>query len=336
MYSESVIIEKDKHQRVLLENSFLQKSGLYSRPIVNEYIELLRGALLTLWPELKFKKRIFRNIVTCDVDRMYECESYSFFWLIRRTVLNIARGKFLKEAALLFGNYFSNASKNKDENYKNLLWISSKNKEIGNKVIFYFIAGSSSLFMDTCYKINDQIVKGVIKKISKAGHTIGIHLSYNTSQSYKSAFKEFCALDSVLKTIDMSQSLSLSRQHYLKWDQCITPDLLSNLGIKIDSSIGYSNKIGFRVGSCYEYMMFDPVNHKANNIIQQPLILMDVALFEMSNKIFNNIGKYDYMRHESLKMKEICHFYKGDFVVLWHNNQMSKKGQKDIYLELIK
>ena len=59
MYSESVVEEKDRHQRVLLENSFLYKSGLYSRPIVNEHIELLRGALLALWPDLKFKKRMF-------------------------------------------------------------------------------------------------------------------------------------------------------------------------------------------------------------------------------------------------------------------------------------
>ena len=83
-------------------------------------------------------------------------------------------------------------------------------------------------------------------------------------------------------------------------------------------------------------MMFDPVNHKVNKIIQQPLILMDVALFEMASKIFNNDDKYDYMRREALKVKEICHFYKGDFVLLWHNNQLSKKEQKNLYLELIK
>ena len=70
-YNELAEHKTDRHGRKLLSNTWLRKNRLQHRPIVNEYADLLRGALSFIGCQLRPKMRSFEIEVSCDVDRLY-------------------------------------------------------------------------------------------------------------------------------------------------------------------------------------------------------------------------------------------------------------------------
>ena len=54
-----------------------------------------------------------------------------------------------------------------------------KSEENGLKSAFYFQAGLSGKRMDADYRIDEDSIKNLIKKISNRGHEIGFHPSYH-------------------------------------------------------------------------------------------------------------------------------------------------------------
>ena len=133
--------------------------------------------------------------------------------------------------------------------------------------------------MDTCYDVKDLFVQDAICALVEAGHKIGIHPSYRSFRSKHRIKKEIETLRTILTSLNLIEVLYTSRQHYLVWDQSVTPILLAENGIKIDRSVGYSDDIGFRASTCYEYELFDAKNHKATGVIEHPITIMDVGLF---------------------------------------------------------
>ena len=98
--------------------------------------------------------------------------------------------------------------------------------------------------------------------------------------------------------------------------------ILNANGIKYDLSLGYPEMPGFRCGICYPFKTFDIVKKKKLDLIEIPLIVMDVSILDylkevdfdlQLKKILNNVKKYN-----------------GVLNVLWHNDQFdSVKFEKN-------
>ena len=123
-----------------------------------------------------------------------------------------------------------------------------------------------------------------------------------------------------------------SRMHFLRWEWPKTAINLTASGIEKDSTLTYADHPGFRCGTCFEYKMFDPINKNILNIIQKPLILMEQSLL---NKNYLNFGysKKSYELIDNLKFK--CKLYKGNFSILWHNNNLVSNKARKMYLRCI-
>jgi hypothetical protein len=74
--------------------------------------------------------------------------------------------------------------------------------------------------------------------------------------------------------------------------------------------------VGFRCGICYEFPLFDIENKTTLNLRERPLIVMDTALRKSA------VTKEKCIE-DCLKMAEITRKYYGDFVLLWHNSNLS-------------
>jgi peptidoglycan/xylan/chitin deacetylase (PgdA/CDA1 family) len=104
------------------------------------------------------------------------------------------------------------------------------------------------------------------------------------------------------------------RQHYLNYDNRITPEIQYLSGFKYDSSIGYKpdNGAGFRRGASFPFKVMLP-SRKVTDLLEIPLIIMDGAL--------DKAIKID----DCYRLVEQTAKYGGVLTILWHTNRFNTK-----------
>ena len=155
------------------------------------------------------------------------------------------------------------------------------NEIYGRKVIFNFILNQNS-FMDGECSLNDKQVKVLLNNIIHRGHKIGLHASYNSFKDFSLFSKEVEMLKELFKEKGISNYKIRNRQHYLRWCDKKTPQILNASGVDFDSSIYFASSPGFRAGTSKEYRMFDLEKRECLNLIQKPLLIMEESM--LSNK----------------------------------------------------
>ena len=321
----------DEHQRFPCDGSILSKLNLLQRPIVDEYVELLRHWLLTLWPQLKLNTPSYHVQVSCDVDRPlnYWARNIRSAWrkpigeLIHQRNPSLA----LRSLKDIYAHCFNTLKLDTNNTFD---WIMDVNEAAGNEVVFYFLAGVTNPHFDASYLITDPFIQTLLRNIDSRGHRIGLHPSYDCYLSGHVLQKELESLNDVLSSLGIDKPVISSRQHYLRWDSAVTPQLLERAGIKNDSTLGYSNEMGFRCGTSYNYPLYDLQERKQLNLIEHPLIVMDQALISAQH----NSRELESRISEALKIRDECKKYGGNFNILWHNSELTAKT-KPIYRSLI-
>jgi hypothetical protein len=161
----------------------------------------------------------------------------------------------------------------------------------------------------------------------EAGNEIGIHGSFGTHQSLEKFSMEIQRL--------RPHQITSNRFHYLMFDNELTPDILSASDIKLDSTIGFADNVGFRRGTCYPFYLFDFKNFKETNIIEFPLIIMDTTL-----KHHNYLGLSPKESYSIIKeLLDVVRKHNGLITILWHNTFFSDykyRGWKNVYIEMLK
>ncbi len=276
-YEEVAEPQYDKHGRYPAKASLAFKEGFLLRPIVDEYINILSLILKKLEKSLNFSKNSFELKISCDLDLPY---------INRRNRLrNICMIILSKDISFInkFKQIYSLFSKDpkNDYLYKNILWMMDVNESQGNKVTFYFLTGNSNSLYDTHYHLSDPEIKKLIQIIVSRGHQVGIHPSYNSFKNINQLSLEVNIFKNVLSQLGISSKKIHSRQHYLRWDQSITPYLLDKLNVYQDNSLAFADHIGFRRGTCFPYKVFDLKRRKTLKLIEEPLIFMECSLISL-------------------------------------------------------
>jgi len=138
--------------------------------------------------------------------------------------------------------------------------------------ILYLMAGGTSKY-DNKYKLSDLRVNTLINEALQKGYSIGFHPSYNAHIDH-----EMYQTEKRLIAETIGNDTTFNRQHWLRFDWKITPNILAENGIKTDASMGYNSHVGFRCGTGFPYKMYDFFNEKPYPWIEQPLAFMDSSL----------------------------------------------------------
>ena len=323
----------DSFNRFPAELSHGYKHNYLDRPIVDEWINFLRFILKNKIPEINLKPVLSKLNITHDVDvpsRFAFCSNIQFLRLIAS--LTIKHRQFRE---VFFAFYIRLCSKFKlvkfDSN-NSFEWLMDVSEEYDLKSKFYFIAGGNSYF-DADYSFQDKPIRKLLKLISQREHYLGIHPSFESYLSYEQIKKEFMNFNLTLDELRIKNKISSNRMHYLKWSWPSTAIFLDQLGIKEDSTLGFSTIPGFRCGTSYSYKMFDPLNKKVLNLIQTPLLVMDTAVLFRSQKDF----QYEDNIIDNIKKLYLHTKYNGGkFTLNWHNDSLRTKKYKKLYLSIIR
>lgn len=320
-WEEIVIKSKDKFGRFPCNESIAQKNNFHYRPIINEYVEFLWNVLNELGCKQKRKVRKFEIIPTHDIDNLFKYNNIKD--LIRTVSGDIINRKSFKLVPKTINSYFKvKLGKIKDpyDTFDYFMDISEKNNL---KSHFYFVAGSKDE-ADVRYNFLKKETKKCIENILQRGHKIGIHGGYSSFNNENQFNKEISRFKIFKVNVDQG------RQHYLRFENPKTWQIWNNAGMKYDSSIGYTNDSGFKAGTCYEYPVFDVINRKTLSLIERPLIFMETVSRE------KHPDKEAFFNH-CKALKNRVKKYSGQFVILWHNNNLNTyhwQDYKNLYLEI--
>lgn len=226
-YEEAVCPEQDTHGRFPAAASLAGRAGFISRPIIDEYVEILWAAMKHLWPGGPARRTLgARTIVSCDVDNPF---AFTGKW--HQTARRLL-GDLLKRRAPgtairnLQGSWHARRGHHELDPYWYALdWIMDVNEAAGRPVAFYFIPENTDPRYDQSTSLDDPRMRDLLRRIHGRGHEIGVHPGYHSHTDPAVMARSIATLRRVLEEEDIVQPQLGGRQHFLRWETPTTARL---------------------------------------------------------------------------------------------------------------
>lgn len=313
-WEERLATQKDKHERFRFIDSVAYKYNFITIPIVDEYAILLRKYLQILFPNINLGKNEFHVKLSHDIDdiRRFKNVIHS----IRTFGGDLFKNKSL-DLVLKSLKEYKNSVKNPEKDPYFLAIYDLAKFSIENNIdsAFYFKTSDKSKY-DTGYIIEDY-VKDCIFFLKEQGLEIGFHPGYYTFKNYDKFIEEKERLDNILGDTNYG-----GRQHYLRFDVNTTWKYWEKARLKYDSTVGYTEQEGFRCGVCHPFRPFDIDEDRELDIIEIPLIVMDVTL-----RSYRNLTVKQGL-NSILDLINKCKEVEGVFTLLWHNTTICRDWEE--------
>jgi len=331
-YEEVIKSAKDNRERFPAKASLAYQEGFLTRPIVNEYIEILWWALKYLWPGLRRKQRLFQVHLSHDVDWPLCIAGRTWPQVFKIVLGDLVKRKNHLLAVQRFQSFMLVTSGNIDSDICNTFdFIMNLSEKQGLRSAFYFITDHSAGEVDGIYSMADPWIRKLLRRIHERNHEIGLHPSYHTLHDPSRLLREFQILLQVCEAEGIHQEIWGGRQHYLRWKAPITWQSWENAGLNYDSTLTFADYAGFRCGVCYEYRVFNLKDRRSLNLWERPLIIMESTVL---GEYYMNLS-YNQALEEIIRLKERCKMFKGNFTLLWHNSRLIDNREAELYRSIV-
>lgn len=333
-YEEQILPKQnfDYYNRFKPENAINFK--YLDTPVVDELVSLFKRLLLRkLDLNLKQKGEAFKISPSHDVDRPFEYLYYSKKRLLKRLGGDLLVRRDPKMAVRRLAKYQKVKSGGLDSDpYNTFEWIMDQSEQNNRTSTFHFITQVTDPEKDQDYDLQNTEMKSLFKKIDQRGHQIALHPSFKASEISGQVFREASILREFCEELNIEVEPLKSRYHYLRWNNDSLEEL-EKADIKIDQTLGYAERPGFRCGTCHPYYAFNFRRMEASSVIIEPLILMEISLF--SDAYLGLKNNFEEAWNIVLNLKEQCKNHNGNCTVLWHNNHLIEDEMKDFYKQCI-
>jgi hypothetical protein len=289
---------RDRHGRFPSSESVAARDGFLHRPVVDEYGLALEQALQSILPAWQPASSPFRFLLSQDVDHI------GIPFSLSKTIGHTVRRHKPSDSLRDFGSWFGGTP----------AWLRSvshvaeaaHSRRLSNAA--YWKATTRVTEWDTGYDPRDPRVRRVALALRESGVELGVHPGYFTFDDPQALHDEITILRQVLGDGPLG-----GRQHFLRWSPT-TWEHWEQCGLAYDSSVGYSDRVGFRAGTCHPYRPWLLARNRPARLVELPLIAMDVAL----------TGTYgadeEQLRSIVSDLVERCSAVGGVMTLLWHNS----------------
>jgi len=272
------------------------------RPIVDLFLVELRERLQEeaaashqplvykwFWPEGKR----YAVCLTHDADKL--SESLSHIWKVRRRFsLPTLLGAFLGIA-----NPFLNLER-----------IATLENAYSLRSSFYLRTKSYDL----------RKISSTLTELIRRGWEVGLHFDDTTS------LEELKLQTGHLEAV-VGQGVRGNRSHYLKFGYPETWEILDAAGYLYDTTCGFRDDVGFRVGTCLPY--HPPDRHwNRLRLLELPLVLMDTTLWG-----YKRLTEEEGLRWFEKALNAVSSV-NGLFTILWHQCALRMRGGR-IYGDIL-
>lgn len=293
--------EKDRYGRFQMKGSAQYQFGALQKNYVGELITRFMQAHPVLIGHIPKKERKTRIYLSHDIDYLYGSLYFDGKWALKQLKI----GKFLEilSKTILM-----------DPPWFNIDRIMKMHTEYDMRSTFYWIMshGRDKLgIQNGDYRIGRKNIREQIMRIKEQGFGVGMHKStLNTS------FAE-----------EMERSpvpIHNNRYHFLKFKLPDAWSALEDSGIKLDTSLGFAESIGFRNSYGLPFIPYNLKERKPFSFVELPLNIMDGSFVYYQNvkdaSVFKSVR--DFI--EKNKTSAIIN-------ILWHNNELSDYFYRDMF-----
>ena len=316
----------DLHGRMPSEDMVLVKNNRHNTAVVDRLVAdfyRMLGYNQALPPT--------RYRMTHDVDILEKFPSYN---KVLRAAANLVFK--IKQPAKLpqLIRQYTSATSGKDP-FDTFDWLLKRSDSFDKKII-YFLSGGRTNF-EGYFDIESHKARKVIKEAIARGYEIGIHPSYLSADNKGLTNIEKTKLEEI--TLN---PISKTRQHFLRWKFPDTPRIIETCNLSEDSTLGFSDRIGFRCGTGFPFRLYDFEREQAYDFWEVPLVVMDVALlrlvsshqnaFDLGSQEITNVGKLleSFLKANADGTMITFNFHNSTFDSLF----LDTEGLKSIYLAI--
>lgn len=326
-YEEVASPVLDNHQRYDSRSSLAVINGFEMRPLVDEYVALLRRLIQKLDPSVICKRNVYSVNVTHDLDRPFRFVSFPLF--IKGFLAHLLKRRDWRLATewLMQGLWRTRGSRF-DPFFAGMETLLSITEKYGLRSQIN-VMGSMGGLHDEGYDAGKKPLRVMLSAAGERGHSIGFHPGYHTyNDSDRFAAEKQHVEDS------LGVKVCQIRQHYLRMEVPSTWRIWQQNCILGDGTLGFPDRNGFRAGTCHTYPLFDLENRCELNVRETPLIVMDGAL----KADFNEALEPDQAADKAIHLANLCKKYGGTFSLLWHNSSLHGdwSGWERVYETIVK
>lgn len=313
-YEELSNPNRDKHGRFPASESIASKENFLHRPIVDEYGVILRDALRSVGVNIPEPKAEMSVVLTHDVDIPY----------VYRNFLSILGGIKRGEFKQVLKNIFRPLRKN---TFYTFPWLLNQDERLKNARKIYFLRNPLfPEYFDRPYnRIESPDMRYLLRELKQGEAELGLHVSYASANHLELIKEEKVSIERMI-----GRTITANRNHYLRLKTNKQLDALIDAGIKEDFTIGFADKVGFRLGTCRPVRYINPETLKVEDLILHPLTMMDGS--------FSTYQKMDFAQayDTACKLIEQVKKHGGELVLLWHNSEVVDGNyHKQLYKNLI-
>jgi hypothetical protein len=316
-YEEVARAARDQYDRFPAAASAALREDLLLVPVVDERVERLWLALHRAWPRLERRETEFEVVLTHDVDHPLSTLQHTPRDVVRELGGDLVRRRDGSLAARRMRSLLGKRDLDPNNTFDFLMDVSERH---GLRSAFYFLAHRDETPRAGAYLFEHPWVRALIGRIARRGHEIGLHPSLPTYRDADLTRDEFERLLRVAEGEGVRQDEWGGRQHFLRW---ANPDTWRNweaAGLAYDCTLGYSEAVGFRTGTCHPYRVFDLRARRPLDLREEPFQVMDVALAASGA---------DWPHLVSIASQ--CRRHRGRLGILWHNNTMLRSAYEQLY-----
>ena len=201
----------------------------------------------------------------------------------------------------------------KKDPYDTFQKIREVRKQFPDTKVFWLIGKWGK--KDRNISIKNNTHRELISSLSSEGIDIGLHPSFGSFQQRGVIEEERNELRSVC-----GKPVSISRQHYLRFQVASTFSDLEAIGFTDEYSMGFAEHVGFRSGTVRPHCWFDLSTNRVTNLVIHPFIYMDGTLREYMHLSIEQSKAVIEDLYREVKR------YGGDFVFIWHNETIGDYG----------
>jgi hypothetical protein len=303
-YEEWLPHDKDAWGRYAHHQSTAFRNGFLSRPLVHEWLAFFSERLFgeKLLPPFRFQP-------TYDIDMAW---SYRHKGLLRNAgglLRHIGTPLFRERLAVLRGR--------RPDPFDSFDALDTWHQRFDLQPIYFIHSGLKR----GRYDKNIPLRRPAMQQLAAAlagRYSIGLHPSWRSGDDAHLVRKEKEALEKAT-----GKSITISRQHYIRFAMPQTFRELLAAGIRDDYSMGYGSINGFRASVALPFYWYDLEREEQMELRMHPFCFMD------ANAFFEQKQDVKATRRELAHYRDVLRAWGGDLITVWHNNLLGSAPQFD-------
>jgi hypothetical protein len=310
-------------------SSLQYNAGFTEMPVVDYYFFMLERAIekysttirdikkLTNLPNLFNYNTDFSYTLSHDID-YFDTWNPRHLKKIYQHNFSTFRSRPLRATYKILAHFFTKQLGWNPE--KHLASILRTEDKLGVKSISFLMASACN-DIDRQNYIDDEVLCDKLLKMYK-NQVVGLHGTREASLNELELTSQLEKLKS--KGFDVRGY----RNHYLYYDYQRTFSILEKLDFEFDSTLGFHENIGYRVGYSMPFYPYNIADDRAFRILEIPLVVMDVTLFASPDAEKRCLELINHARKTQ-----------GHISLLWHNytyDSVDFPGWGKLYWKLVK